>query len=159
MYITVIHIYIYSPNKACYLADMRAIELGPSQRVSRFTNNMILADVLWTSTFFVPFKLQRESPSTTRVTATASFSSPMSTSQMRNSLFFSNVSPFKKSNGVSSSSLPDPGFQILASRSWLPQFGFQILATRSWLPGHGCHILASRSWLPDPSYLELSGAI
>ena len=46
------------------------------------------------------------------------------------------------------SSLPDPGYQILATRYLLPQ----ILVTRTWLQDSRCLILVTRSWLPYSGY-------
>ena len=52
------------------------------------------------------------------------------------------------------SSLPNSGYQIVATRLWLPDLGcqilatvYRILATRCWLPYPGYQILANRSWL------------
>ena len=104
---------------------------------------------------FTFFKPRREGRSGTRVAATATFSSPESTEQMRNSLLVCKIL-IMKPNAISLFFVPDPGYQILASTSWLPDLGYQILASRSWLPGPGFQIPATRCWLPDLGHQMLA---
>ena len=66
--------------------------------------------------FRPPFTLQREGPSTTRVAATATFLSPVSTKQIRNSLFDSKISLFQTKKTIF--------VHDFANRSWLPDPGF-----------------------------------
>ena len=103
-----------------------------------------------------PFLLQREAPPTTRVAATATFSSPMSTKRPREFFFLQNLTFLIKTNAFTSSSLPHMVFHILATKSLLPHLGYHILATTSWLTDPDFHILAAISWLPNPGLHILS---